>query len=62
MFRCDCCQEECSLVFEVENVNSTVTYELLCDSCAALVDQARKYDAFYPTMLEKSLNVVLLAA
>ena len=62
MFRCDCCQEECLLVFPVENINSTVTYDLLCDACAALVDQARDDDLLYLTLIEESLDVVSLAA
>ena len=62
MFRCDCCQEECLLVFPIENVGSTVKYDLLCDLCAALVDQVRDDDELYLTLVEKSIDVVSLAA
>ena len=62
MFRCECCQVECPVVFEIENVNSTGTYELLCDSCAELVDQAREDDLFSLTLLDNVLSIASLAA
>ncbi|MHB8600171.1 MAG: hypothetical protein ACYDER_25595 [Ktedonobacteraceae bacterium] len=47
MSRCECCQEYCLLVFPVKSVDpaAPTNYELLCNSCAVVVEQVRHDDA-----------------